>query len=561
MRRKIIARLLVFCMIVSMLAVPAMASTTLSAVPWSSNAYTLTEDTTLSTYSISSGTYTINAGTYKLTASSVSVASGATLTVKGGSSSSTELYTATGGVTLSNNVYYTNDSAYSISGSVTLTSTSGTFKYLTKLGTPSVLSGVTNYTTTSSASGGYTTYSLTYSGGGGSSSGSGGSSSSSSPGSTTVTATTSVSGDTATVSVSSSAVTSAVTAAESSADKVVTIDVSGAGEDVTTATIQTSVLSTVSDADDVGLTIEMPAGDITLSDEALDALVEEAGTNVSITLDVSNDTTSLAAAQQESLAGLATGATIDVSVTSNGKEITSFGGGSVTLSVPFTSPAANRPANKFGVYYAAPNGGLTRQPTSYAGGKLTFTTTHFSDYVAVFEPFADVTADLWYAQYALYASDNGIMNGTDKGFEGDLNLTRAMMVTTLYRIKGASAGSAAAFSDVASGQWFTDAVNWAAANGVASGVGDGKFAPNADMTREQMAQFLYNYAKANGKDVSKTGDVSQFADASSVSGWAKEAMAWAVGEGYINGMDGKLNPQGTATRAQVATVLTRFAQA
>lgn len=558
MRRKIIARLLVFCMIVSMLAVPAMASTTLSAVPWSSNAYTLTEDTTLSTYSISSGAYTINAGTYKLTASSVSVASGATLTVKGGSSSSTELYTATGGVRLSNNVYYTNDSAYSISGSVTLTSTSGTFKYLTKLGTPSVLSGVTNYTTTSSASGGYTTYSLTYSGG---SSGSPSTPSTTPSDSTEVATKTTVSGTTATVTVDSKAVTSAVTAAASSADKTVTIDASKAGANVTTATVQTSVLSTVSDASSVSLTIAMPAGEVTLSDAALTAIVAEAGTDVSVTLDVSNSTASLAAAQQESLTGLATGAAIDVSVTSNGKEITSFGGGSVTLSVPFKAPAANRPAEKFAVYYVAPTGGLTRQSTSYVDGKLSFTTTHFSDYVAIFEPFADVTADKWYAQYALYVSDNSIMNGTDKGFEGDLNLNRAMMVTTLYRIKGASAGSAAAFSDVAAGQWFTDAVNWAAANGVASGVGNNLFAPNADMTREQMAQFLYNYAKANGKDVSKTGDLSRFADASSVSGWAKEAMAWAVGEGYINGMDGKLNPQGTATRAQVATVLTRFAQA
>ena len=545
MRRKIIARLLVFCMIVSMLAVPAMAAETGNGTVWNEStgaALTLSGDSS-STYSISSGAYTLDLNGHTWSG---------TITISG-----------SGSLSVTDSAYNSETSANTLNSVITLSSTNSSFTYSVDSSTyvirgsafRVVPSDSTNYIVDWSD----TTARLTYIGGG--SSVSGGSSSSSSSGSTTVTATTSVSGDTATVSVSSSAVTSAATAAESSADKTVTIDASKAGADVTTVTVQASVLETVSDASGVSLTIEMPAGDVTLSGAALAAVVAEAGTNVSLTLETGAGTESLAAAQKESLTGIATGATITASLESNGKAITSFGGGRVTLSVPFTSPAANRPANKFGVYYAAPNGGLTRQPTSYAGGKLTFSTTHFSDYVAVFEPFADVTADLWYAQYALYASDHGIMNGTDKGFEGNVNLTRAMMVTTLYRIKGASAGSAAAFSDVASGQWFTDAVNWAAANGVASGVGDGKFAPNADMTREQMAQFLYNYAKANGKDVSKTGNVSQFADASSVSGWAKEAMAWAVGEGYINGMDGKLNPQGTATRAQVTTVLTRFAQA
>lgn len=542
MRRKIIARLLVFCMIVSMLAVPAMAVESVSASDWTTNAYVLTADTNM-TYTVNSGAYTINTAGHKLSGS---------LTLNGGS------------LTVHNESYSSSSSAVALDG-LTVTLAGGSFAYSIDSSTYVVRGSVTvqagsNYTLGSwSESGGTATITATYSGGSPSSP----SSPSTTPSdSTEVTAKTTVSGTTATVTVDSKAVTSAVTAAANSADKTVTIDASKAGSGVTTATIQTSVLSTVSDASGVNLTIEMPAGDITLSDEALDALVEEAGTNVSITLDVSNDTTSLAAAQQESLAGLATGATIDVSVTSNGKEITSFGGGSVTLSVPFTSPAANRPANKFGVYYAAPNGGLTRQPTSYVSGKLTFTTTHFSDYVAVFEPFADVTADLWYAQYALYASDNGIMNGTDKGFEGDLNLTRAMMVQTFYNMKNRPTGAASgAFADVADGTWYAAAVNWGAANGVARGMGDGNFAPNADMTREQMAQFLYNYAKAQGEDVTATGDLSAYPDASSVSAWATEAMSWAVGRGIITNMDGKLNPQGTATRAMVATILTRFTQA
>lgn len=546
MRRKIITRLLVFCMIVSMLAVPAMATDDGWTRGESSDTYTVSSGTaTLSSYTITKNTYVVLGSSSTLNGS---------ITVSGGA-----LY-----------VYTTDSSSATLGANITV-SGDNSFYYQTSSGTVTFKGKVSrnNYTlngwkTTTLDSKTYSYPTWTYNGGtptSPSSSPSSGSTTTTSS-STEVTAKTTVSGDTATVTVDSKAVTSAVTAAESSADKTVTIDASKAGADVTTVTVQASVLETVSDASGVSLTIEMPASDVTLSDAALAAVVAEAGTNVSLTLETSAGTESLAAAQKESLTGLATGVTITASLESNGKAITSFGGGSVTLSVPFTAPAANRPANKFGVYHVAPTGGLTRQPTSYANGKLSFTTTHFSDFVAVYEPFADVTADLWYAQYALYASDHGIMNGTDKGFEGNLNLTRAMMVQTFYNMKNRPTGAASgAFADVADGAWYADAVNWGAANGVANGMGAGNFAPNADMTREQMAQFLYNYAKANGKDVSKAGDLSQFADASSVSDWAKEAMAWAVGQGYINGMDGKLNPQGTATRAQVATVLTRFAQA
>ena len=117
------------------------------------------------------------------------------------------------------------------------------------------------------------------------------------------------------------------------------------------------------------------------------------------------------------------------------------------------------------------------------------------------------------------------------------------------------------FSDVPAGQWYSGAVAWAAENGVVTGNADGTFNPNGPITREQMAAILYRYAQQKGYDVSKKADLSAFADGGSVSDYAKEAMAWANAAGLINGMDESvLAPGGSATRAQVAAILTRFLQ-
>lgn len=536
-------------MVLSMLAIPATATN-----EWSGTAtingsdggtYTLTNATTLSG-TITGGAYIVNVANCKLTASNITVSGGSLKVNNGSYSTDSSTVVLDGTVALAGG-----DFAYSVSSS-TYVVRSSTFTVTRSGYTLSGWSVSDDYAyptwTSNSSSSGTTTTTTTSS-------------------DTTVKTSTTVSGSTATVSVTTSALTAAVTAASSSADKTVTIDVSSSGSAVTTATIKTETLSTVSDASGVSLTVAMPDGEITLDDGALAAIVAESGTNVSVTLDVSSDTASLAEAQQEKLAGLATGATISASITSDGKTISTFGGGSVTLSVPFKAPADNRPAEKFGVYYVPAEGKMTRQPTTYANGKLSFTTPHFSDFVAVYEPFADVTANLWYAQYALAMADKGIMTGTDKGFEGDLKLDRATMVTTLFRIKGAAGGDPAAFTDVRADWWYTDAINWAAANGVAQGTGGKTFAPAKAMTREEMAQFLYNYAKMNGEDMTVTGDLSQFSDAGSVSDWAKTAMIWAVTRGYISGQDTlgngtlTLAPQGTASRAVVATVLARFAGA
>ena len=155
-----------------------------------------------------------------------------------------------------------------------------------------------------------------------------------------------------------------------------------------------------------------------------------------------------------------------------------------------------------------------------------------------------------------------MMNGTSATqFSPDGTTTRGMIVTILHRLEGEPAAAASSFTDVAAGSYYEDAVNWAAANGIVNGVSETSFAPNTAITREQMAAILYRYAQFKGYDVSTSGSLGGYADASDISAYAATAMQWANGEGLINGVtDTTLDPQGSATRAQVATILMRFCE-
>ena len=177
--------------------------------------------------------------------------------------------------------------------------------------------------------------------------------------------------------------------------------------------------------------------------------------------------------------------------------------------------------------------------------------------------FTDVSETAWYKNSVDYAVEHGLMNGTGSNtFEPESTMTRAMLVTVLWRYANAPKPGANPFTDVPNGKWYTDAVAWAAENGVVNGVGDGKFEPDGSVTREQMATILYRYAQKVGIDTSKHTELSAFPDASRVSAYARAPMQWIVAEGVIggsreNGQDW-LNPQGNATRAEVATILMRF---
>lgn len=176
--------------------------------------------------------------------------------------------------------------------------------------------------------------------------------------------------------------------------------------------------------------------------------------------------------------------------------------------------------------------------------------------------FADVPASAWYYDAVEYVYENGLMSGVSGGrFAPDDTLTRAMLVQTLYAMEGRPAAASAGFADVASGDWYTSAVNWAAANGVVSGVSETGFGPNNALTREQLALILYRFAQYKGYDVTGTSDLAAYADGSSVSGWAAEAMGWAVDAGLISGVGGnQIAPTGTASRAQVAQILMNFCE-
>lgn len=179
------------------------------------------------------------------------------------------------------------------------------------------------------------------------------------------------------------------------------------------------------------------------------------------------------------------------------------------------------------------------------------------------EAFADVTLEDWFHKYVDYVVEKGLMKGiSDTAFDPDGTMTRGQMVTVLYRLAGEPAvESKAPFTDVADGRYYTDAVAWAYENGIVKGVTAQLFCPDAAMTREQMVTFFARYAQWAGLTVEAEGDLNDFADAEAVHSYAVDSMIWAVEVGLITGMGNRtLNPGGTSTRAQVATVLLRFAE-
>ena len=177
-------------------------------------------------------------------------------------------------------------------------------------------------------------------------------------------------------------------------------------------------------------------------------------------------------------------------------------------------------------------------------------------------PFTDVSTSDWFYSDVMFVYENGLFSGTDsRSFSPNASMTRAMLVTVLYRLEGEPAGTgSSSFSDVRSGSYYEKAVAWAAANGIVTGTGSTSFSPDAKVTREQLAAILYRYAQYKKLDTDAGAKLDSFSDAGNVSGYASEALSWAVSEGLINGASGRLMPKGDATRAQVAAILHRFVE-
>ena len=247
----------------------------------------------------------------------------------------------------------------------------------------------------------------------------------------------------------------------------------------------------------------------------------------------------------------------------------------LTLTVPLGKTNAGYWANLY--YYNEGSGELEFQSADRiaSDGMAEFVFSHASDYAIVIDtdshepvelPFTDVPEDAWYADAAAYVYKHGLMAGTsDTVFSPDVTTSRAMIATILWRMAGSPVVNYAMnYTDVAQGQWYSEAVRWATSEGVVTGYGNGLFGTNDPITREQFATMLWRYAQTEGYDVSIGEDtnIPSYTDVADLSEYAIPAMQWACGAGVINGTgDGStLSPQGQATRAQAAVMLMRFCE-
>ena len=303
------------------------------------------------------------------------------------------------------------------------------------------------------------------------------------------------------------------------------------------------------------LQVKFRSGTVTLDARALAALDLHKDVAVSLT------GASLNAAQQRALGTQAGSAVLaNASVLVDGAAA-SCPAGSVRAAVAVNA------ADDLTAWSLADDGSISAVGGAYDAGQQTYAFDVVNGVTAIARfPFTDVVAGTWYYGAAAYAYNNGLFAGmTPTTFAPNATMTRAMLVSVLWRLAGEPAPKAPnTFVDVPDGAWYTDAVTWAAENGVVSGIGGSRFDPSGFVTREQTAEILYNYAHSKGYDVSARADLTAFPDAGSVSGWAEEALSWANAAGLINGTvrDGQtiLDPQGSASRAQVAMILMNYVE-
>ena len=374
-----------------------------------------------------------------------------------------------------------------------------------------------------------------------------------------------------------------------------TITVTAQGDSTKSASCTVTV--TAATVSVTGVTLNKTSTSLYVGDtETLTATVApDNATNKAVTWTSSNP--SVATVENGVVTALARGTAVITATAADG----SGASASCTVTVSSYLPPAN-PNYKITVE-ATQGGTVTADPTAAkAGATVTLTpvpdrgyqvgsvavTDRFGDAVAVTEqadgtytfvmpngqvtvtvtfeqaplPFPDVTEGDWFYDAVRYAYENGLMDGVgDSLFAPNSETTRAQLVTILHRLAGQpEPGGDSGFADVETGTWYTDAVAWAAANGIVNGTTDTTFAPGEDITREQLVTVLYRYAESKGYDVSASADLSGYPDAGQVQDYAQPAMAWAVAEGIVEGMDGNLNPTGDATRAQIATILMRFCE-
>lgn len=360
-----------------------------------------------------------------------------------------------------------------------------------------------------------------------------------------------VQGDTATVFL-----TSRQLRAATGAQSGVAVTVDATDPAVGTVVLAGRSIANACGAGAAALQVKFRSGTVTLDARALAALDLHKDVAVSLASGAS-----LNAAQQRALGTQAATATLaNASVLVDGAAA-SCPAGSVRAAVAVNA------ADDLTAWSLADDGSISAVGGAYDAGQQTYAFDVVNGVTAIARfPFTDVVAGTWYYGAAAYAYNNGLFAGmTPTTFAPNATMTRAMLVSVLWRLAGEPAPKAPnTFVDVPDGAWYTDAVTWAAENGVVSGIGGSRFDPSGFVTREQTAEILYNYAHSKGYDVSARADLTVFPDAGSVSGWAEKALSWANAAGLINGTvrDGQtiLDPQGSASRAQVAMILMNYVE-
>ncbi len=321
-----------------------------------------------------------------------------------------------------------------------------------------------------------------------------------------------------------------------------------------------AVAEALKEAEDT-LTVKVESKDADSVEAALSADAVQAAANADVDLHVDTEVGTVKV-DSDTLGELAeSGKDVAVTVTENADgtitvDVTA-GGETVDASVKVELPAAE--AGQVLVIVNA-DGTETVVKKSVVEGDTVYAEIPAGATVKVVEKdasYGDVKAGDWFAEDVEFVTTHGLFEGTNKGFEPTAPMTRAMLATVLYRLEDAIASGSNVFADVANGTWYTEAAIWTGSTGIIEGTDKG-FEPNENVTREQIATILFRYANYIGLDTSARASLSAFPDGGETASWAKDAMSWAVAVGIFEGSDTGLNPGGDATRAQVAALFTRM---
>lgn len=345
--------------------------------------------------------------------------------------------------------------------------------------------------------------------------------------------------------------------------QVVEISVSEANTaTAVSATIPRTAFGALANSSADALVVRTSVGTVSLDATALDTINKSAAGDVTLTI-AQADTASMTEEQREAIGGRPV---YDLTVTSGGSTISGFGGGAATVSIPYTPAPGENPSNVV-IYYLSDSGELVMVPNCVydaSTSSVTFRTSHFSQYAVGYHEVSFTDVSGWYKDYVEYLAARKIVSGSGNGaFSPDSDITRAEFVTILAKLSGSELGkyNTSAFTDVSTTDWFCQAVQWANENGIAFG-SDGKFNPNANITRQDIAVMITRYAdKVAAYALPETNSAAVFTDGSEIDAYATDAVKAMQRAGIISGNpDGSFEPTGNATRAQAAKMIALLLQ-